>query len=277
MKLKILIALIVAFTILPNNNALAQVSSEQVWTEVPDYRERLEVDPEFDTGSLTNSIRDRILGFFGGLLDDLGANTFLTELHQELDTISGSINTSLGSLGLEAEAGKLGLPNVQEVKQLLSTDTVLGELNDVLGGQTGTTYSNREKLYQQYLREYAQEYSENSALSLEGQSKIEAKIDSAASSAEQSLTIADDSSVQDISQNIMRNISNQLALDQQANVMTISAMQDAKVDRALGLQINSEALAEISKQNMSRERQQTGLNAASLNTFYMISIPGESN
>ena len=270
MKLKILIALIAALSLLPSSVALGEV-----WTEVPDYRERIEVDPEFDAGSLTNSISDSILGFLGGLLDDLKANTFLTELHQELDKVYGRIETFLEPLGLEADLGKLGLPNVQEVKQLLSTDTVLGELNDILGGQTGTTYANREKLYQQYLRDLSQEYSENSALSLEGQSKIEAKIDLAASSAEQSLTIADDSSGQDVSQNILRNISNQFALDQQANVMTISAMEEAKVDRALGLQINSEALAEISKQNMNRERQQTGLNAASLNTFYMITIPGE--
>ncbi len=273
MKLKIIVLATISLVSIGNCDRVFAQNLTAPSEDIPDYS-KVEIDPEFDLGGLTNSIKDSIIGF---VLDNLGAETFLTELNQDLSALTGDITTFLSIRGKEADSGRLGIPNVQQAKQIFLEDAELGELNDVLSGQTGTTYANREKLYQQYLRSLSQEYSENSALSLEGQSKLEAKVDSAISSAKQSLYIAEDSSGQDISQNIMRNISNQLALDQQVNAMAIADMQDAKIDRSLSLQLSSEALTELSKQNMARERQQAAANAAAGQSLFLISIPGKKD
>lgn len=258
-----------------SNKVLAQQLTQPIQSNRPspayNYRDRLTVDPEIDSRSIVTQIKNNIIDF---VVNKLDAETFITELNQTLATITGDIDTLLDDYGIAIPKGRIGLPNVQVAKVVFDENSDLNILNDILGGQTGTTYSNRDQLYQQYLKQLSQEYSNNSALSLEGQSKIEAKIDSAISSAEQSLTIAEDSSGQDISQNIMRNISNQLALEQQANAMSIADLQDAKVDRSLSLQIQSEALTEISESNTRAERVANATNRGTISTLSLITIPG---
>ena len=241
---------------------------------IQDYKQRLNIDPEVDLGSILKTVKQKIVDF---ALEQLGVERFLTELHSSMPSLTGNITTFLDGYGITISKGKLGIPNVQEARLLFDENTDLGVLNDNLGGQTGATYSNREKLYQEYLQQLSEEYSNNTALSLEGQSKIEAKIDSATSSAEQSLTIAEDSNGQDVSQNILRNISNQFALDQQVNVMKISDMQSEKVDRSLALQMQSQALKEISGSNARELRDSTASNNAVISTLGLITFPGLSS
>ena len=198
----------------------------------------------------------------------------MTDLNQDYRRIVGDIETALDNYGISISRGKLGLPNVQEAKIIFDENVNLGALSDILSGQTGATYSIRDKFYQEYLGQLSEEYTNNSALSLEGQSKIDAKIDSAISSAEQSITIAEDSSGQDISQNILRNISNQLAIDQQANAMTVTDMEGAKIDRSLGLQMQSEILTEVSGSNTQNLRNITAREGATISTLGLVRIPG---
>lgn len=244
----------------------------KVWTEIPTPELKVDLETNLSREKIVDFVKDKVIGFIS---KKLNAEKYITQLHQDLSTVVGDINTYLDDIGITVKTGKLGIPNLQEVKVIFDEEVILGELNDVIGSQTGSTHSNREKFYQQYLRSLTQEYSENTALSLQGQSKIEAKVDSATSSAQQSLTIADDSSDQDISQNILRNVSNQLALGQQTNAMTIVDMQDAKIDRSLGLQLDSEILMESSRANMREERIGTATNLAAQQSLFMISIPGQ--
>ena len=244
----------------------------KVWNEIPTSELQVDVDTNLSKEKIVDFVKNKVIDFIS---KKLNAEKYITQLHQDLSAVVGDINTYLDDIGITVKTGKLGIPNLQEAKIIFDEEVILGELNDVVGSQTGSTYSSREKFYQQYLRSLTQEYSENTALSLQGQSKLEAKVDSATSSAEQSLTIADDSSNQDISQNILRNISNQLALDQQTNAMTIADMQDAKIDRSLGLQLDSEILMESSRANMREERIGTATNLAAQQSLFMISIPGQ--
>jgi hypothetical protein len=236
----------------------------------------LSVDAKFDPSQAIDSLKDQAKdALVDFVLDDLGAGDFITEVNQELSVIAGDFKTFLGfGGGQEVETGDLGIPNVQQARIIFNEDPNLSRFDDILGTQTGTTYNSRDKLYQQYLRDLAQGYTENSALSQAGQTKINLKIDAANASAEQSINIAEDSTNQDVSQNLLRNLSNQNAIEQQTAAITISEMQDAKIDRSLGLQLESENLKELSESNTRAERASAATSSLAENSYFLITIPG---
>lgn len=236
-----------------------------------DYRQRMTVDSEIDPGSIATQIKNELIDF---VVDKLEAETFLTQLNQDIATITGDVQTVLDDYGIPISRGKVGLPNVQEAKIIFAESKDLSSLSDIFSGQTGATYGNRNKLYQQFLGQLSEEYTNNSALSLEGQSKLQAKVDSAISSAQQSLTIAENSSKQDVSQNIMRNVSNQLALSQQATAMEITDMQSAQIARSLDLQTQSQILEELSGGNTRDLRETVSTSGANISALGLVTIPG---
>lgn len=239
------------------------------WTKIPSAT--FKIDTSIDTKRIFNYAKDKVFKF---IADQINADGYISQLHQDLSSIVGEIQTFLDPLGIDIEVGNVGLPNIQQVKVALNEATVLEEIDNIFNTQTGSSYSNKERLYQQYLSSLASNYSENSSLSLAGQSKLEAKIDSAISASEQSLSIAKDSSSQDVSQNILRNISNQLALDQQLNAMEISEYQDDKINSSLSTMLTSEVLNEMQKSNVYNERYINASNSLGYNSSLLISIPG---
>lgn len=237
---------------------------------------RLSVDAAFDPSQAINHYKTKAINYVKNyVLDNLGAGKFITEINQDLSLIAGDIKTFLGFGDQDANKGELGIPNVQEARIRFNDDAELSRLDDILGTQTGSTYSTRDDLYQQYLRNLTQGYSENSALSNAGQSKINLKIQAVNAAAEQSIKIAEDSTDQDISQNLFRNLSNQIAIQQQTDAISLTELEDAKVDRSLGLQIDSEMLRELSESNTSSEREASALNNTAQDGFALIIIPGQ--
>jgi hypothetical protein len=237
---------------------------------------RLSVDARFDPSQAINSLKTKAIDSIKDfVLDNLGAGDFITKVNQDLSLLTGDIKTFLGLDAQEVNTGDLGIPNVQEARIRFNNDTELSKLDDILGTQTGTTYGIRNDLYQQYLRDLTQGYSENSALSNAGQSKINLKIQSVNAAAEQSMKIAEDSTDQDISQNLFRNLSNQMAIEQQTDAIALGEMEDAKIDRSLNLQLNSEILRELSESNTSSERETSSLNNAAESSFILVNIPGQ--
>ncbi|WP_036486852.1 hypothetical protein [Myxosarcina sp. GI1] len=198
-----------------------------------------------------------------------------TDLFRRFDLIVGQIDTFLEDKGIEIQKGALGIPDIAEAKIVFDENADLDKYGDMFGTQTGSTQGIKDKLLQQYLRELAQEYSENSGLSNEGQEKIAEKIEVAAASVETSETLARDSTNQDVSQNILRNISNQLSLQQQIDNAIVFEMQESKVSRGLELQMNSETLSEISKQTTRAERENLAGIRSSLSQNLLISLPGQ--
>jgi hypothetical protein len=237
---------------------------------------RLKIDPKIDVGGLVDKGIDYASStLFNFVSSELGVGNFLTDLNQDLSIIAGDIGTFLGLRGKEAEVGDINIPNIQSAKITFNEDLELSKFNDLFGSQTGSTFGTRDEMLQQWLKEVSQEYSENSALSLEGQSKIKAVNESASAAAAQSVTIAEDSSNQDVSQNILRNIANQNGIQQQIDAVAIAEMNNAKVDRSLSLQLDAETLNEASKLNTYNERIRNAENQAAQNSSFLITIPGK--
>ncbi|MDJ0570873.1 MAG: hypothetical protein QNJ53_17760 [Pleurocapsa sp. MO_192.B19] len=227
---------------------------------------------ELNSDGILDRLGDQVIDFVG---DNIQVTDFLTDIFQDFQSVVGDIQTFLSERGIEVTLGDLGLPSLEEAKAIFTEDAELDKLSDLFGSQTGSTFDNRDKLLEQYLRDISEEYSSNSALSEEGQEKITEKISIANSTAETSLTLADDSSTQDVSQNILRNISNQLSLQQQIDAMAMFEMQEDKIGKSLSLQMNSEALTEISKQTTRSQRESIAANRDYLGSIFEITIPGK--
>jgi len=231
----------------------------------------LSIDPEFDYNGAINNAKDQAIDFAQrNIFQKLGVDNFLTQLQQDFKAVTGDITTFLGFKGQEPEKGQAGIPNIQEAEVTFATVPDIDLTSDLFGTQTGSTFGNRDKLMQQYIGDLSQEISENSALSLRGQSIITGNIETANTIAAKSADLAEDSSGQDISQNIMRNKSLQDDLRIQLDTMTYTDRQEQKISDALNSQIAVQQMHETSKTNTAKLREKQHLNRAAMNTGFFI-------
>ncbi|MGL5836209.1 MAG: hypothetical protein ACRC1Z_23690 [Waterburya sp.] len=200
---------------------------------------------------------------------------FITEFIQDVQAIAGEIETFLDQQGVEVAQGEIGLPDIESAKIVFAENAELDEMSDLFGTQTGSTFVNQDKLLQQYLRNLSQEFAENSSLSQPGQEKIAQKVETTNEIVQSSIALADDSSNQDVSQNILRNISNQLSLQQQIDSLNILEAQEAKIANSLQIEMSSELLTEMSKSNTLNQRQYTATNKTITNAMPYLMVPTE--
>jgi hypothetical protein len=206
---------------------------------------------------------------------DLQIPNFIDDFIQDVQAIVGEIETFLSQQGIEVSSGEIGLPDIEEAKIVFAQNLELDEFSDLFGTQTGSTFVNQDKLLQQYLRDLSQEYAENTSLSQQGQEKIAQKVENTNAIVQSSIELSDDSSTQDVSQNILRNISGQLSLQQQIDGLGILEAQEKKVSDSLQIEMTSELLTEMSQSNTLNQRQYTSTNKTITNGMPFIMIPTE--
>ncbi len=199
----------------------------------------------------------------------------IADLFRDIVNIVGRVNTFLAELGLEVDIGVLGLPDISEAIEVFKENNQIDIAGDVFGTQTGSTVVLSDSLYKQYLKDLGREYAQNSTLSKEGQEKTSEQIRLAAETAEISSSFAQDSNQQDVSQNILRNISNQLALLQQLDNISFFGLQEDKIARSLELSIAGETVVAIDRLTTIRDREASSLLKASTYHQGLISIPGQ--
>lgn len=255
-----------------HNRALILLFTVSIFSFGSLFKPRTLLAEDLNSELNTENLAQQAFNFLG---NNIEVPNFINDIFQDFNSIVGEISTFLNEVGIEVPIGEIGLPDVEQAKDIFAEDEELDPLSDLYGTQTGTTFANKDKLLQQYLRDLSEEYSENSALSSEGQEKIQKDISIASETAEASLNLAEDSSGQDVSQNILRNISNQLSLQEQMDAMAMIEMEEDKVGNSLELQMNSEALTEISKQTTRAERESIAANRYYLGSIFEITIPGK--
>jgi hypothetical protein len=199
----------------------------------------------------------------------------IAELFRDIANIVGQIDTFLAELGIEVNVGVLGLPDVREAIQVFEENNQIDIASDVFGTQTGSTIVIDDSLYKQYLNDLGTEYAQNSTLSEEGQEKTSEQIELAAETAQISNELAQDSTGQDVSQNILRNISNQLALVQQLDNMSFYEMQEDQIARSLMLSMQGESTVALDKLTVIRDREALSILKASTYHQGLMSIPGQ--
>lgn len=197
----------------------------------------------------------------------------VAELFRDLETIVGEIDTFMTELGIDIETGEIGIPDIEEARDIFESDRDLDTGSDIFGTQTGSTTAISTHLYRQFLRDVGNEYAQNSALSLEGQDNTAEQIEIAQEKAEISNELAENSNTQDVSQNILRNISNQLALQQQQDNMQFFATQEDKVARSLNLAVQGEVLSGLESLNVRQDRERISTYQSSQYYHALMSVP----
>ncbi|MEL6930708.1 MAG: hypothetical protein AAFO95_19050 [Cyanobacteria bacterium J06600_6] len=228
----------------------------------------LGVSPDFFTGGGS--------GFPGGFPG--GGNRLpepIADLFRDITNIVGPIDTFLSVLGLEVDFGELGLPDFEKAYELFEQDNQIDIASDVFGTQTGSTVVIEDSLRKQYLKDLGNEYAQNSTLSEKGQENTAEQITLAQETAEISNQYAQDSNSQDVSQNILRNISNQIALQQQLDNMKYFGQQEDKIARSLMLAIQGESVVALDKITTTRDREAISIFKAGTYHQGLLSIPAQ--
>lgn len=213
------------------------------------------------------------LGDLGGLGDLLPEP--IAELFRDITNIVGEVETFLSELGIEVDFGDLGLPNIEQAIVLFEEDNQIDIASDVFGTQTGSTVIIDDSLYKQYLNDISNEFAQNSTFSEEGQQNTVEQIELSQETAEISNQLAQDSTGQDVSQNILRNISNQLALQQQLDNMIYFGQQEDKIARSLDLAIQGESVVALDKLTTIRDREAISIFKAGTYHQGLLSIPAQ--
>lgn len=227
------------------------------------------------SGGTFNFPIDGISGIsnFSGLGDLLPEP--IADLFKDIANIVGQVNTFLSELGIEVNLGELGLPDIEQAIELFEQDNQIDIASDVFGTQTGSTVINDDSLRKQYLKDLGNEYAQNSTLSEEGQQNTAQQIELSQETAEISNQYAQDSNGQDVSQNILRNISNQIALQQQLDNMSYFGQQEDKISRSLMLAIQGESVVALDKLTTTRDREAISILKAGTYHQGLLSIPAQ--
>ena len=199
----------------------------------------------------------------------------IADLFRSITNIVGQVNTFLAELGIEVDFGELGLPDVEAAFELFEQDNQIDIASDVFGTQTGSTVINDDSLRKQYLKDLGNEFAQNTTLSVEGQEITAEQIELSQETAEISNQLAQDSNGQDVSQNILRNISNQLALQQQLDNMRYFGQQENKISSSLMLAIQGESVVALDKLTTTRDREAISVFKAGTYHQGLLSIPAQ--
>ena len=222
------------------------------------------------------------IGNLGDVTDLVGIGTLVdllppavAEIFTEINRIIGQVETFLSELGIEVDIGELNLPDIEQAIELFEQDNQIDLASDVFGTQTGSTVIIDDALYKQYLKDLGNEYAQNSTLSEEGQEITAQQIEISQETAILSSEFARDSNAQDVSQNILRNISNQIALQQQLANMSYFGLTEDKIARSLIVSMQGESLVALDKITTARDRE-TAI-ALKSSTYYqgLLSIPAQ--
>ena len=228
------------------------------------------IDEVREIEDLTDAVDLIGVGTLGDLLTPAVA-----EIFREINRIVGQVETFLSELGIEVDIGELNLPDIEEAIELFEQDNQIDIASDVFGSQTGSTVVIDDFLHNQYLKDLGNEFAQNSTLSEEGQEITAEQIEISQETALISNEFAQDSNTQDVSQNILRNISNQLALQQQIANMSYFNLTEDKIARSLIVSMQGESLVALDKITTTRDRE-TAIALKSSNYYQgLLSIPAQ--
>lgn len=224
----------------------------------------------------------RGVGSVEDIVDLVGIDTLgdllppaVAEIFRDITRIVGQVETFLSELGIEVNIGELNLPDIEEAIELFESDNQIDIASDVFGSQTGSTVVIDDILSKQYLKDLGNEFAQNSTLSEEGQEITAEQIEISQETAQISNEFAQDSNGQDVSQNILRNISNQVALQQQIANMSYFNLTEDKIARSLIVSMQGESLVALDKITTTRDRE-TAVALKSSNYYQgLLSIPAQ--
>ena len=246
-------------------------------------------------------INDTLGGAFGAFEDIQGTIGDLTETFNSLFNIDRLLDTfnfdfldifkdPLGGLAggdgggsgdnggsntVEITTGALGLPDAKQIEEEINNARP-SAFEEITGSKTGGDGSPVIKLdlVTQFERNLTDEVANQTALTEDGQQKLRENAEAATAALEGSQALAEDSQNQDVSQNILRNISGQLALQQQTGTLTTVDNQLRARDDALRNKMLVDAVRELQGGRIQDRRETASAYSDAITQGAQIILPG---
>lgn len=222
-------------------------------------------------------ITDTISGIFDRIASIFSLERLLDAINIEIPDI---LEDPLGGLegggeSVEIDIGPLGLPDPKAIEAGVENATP-SAFEEVSASKTGGEGSPVIKLdlITQFESNMADEVADQSALTEEGQTKLIENAEAATASLEASQALAQDSEGQDVSQNILRNISDQLALQQQTGTLDSVDAQLRARDDALRNKMLVDVVREMQGDRVQDRRQDAAAYSSVITQGAQLILPG---
>lgn len=219
-------------------------------------------DPiEGSIGANITELLGGILGSFGGIASD--------------SQIFANAEGALAGTNLDGTRGVLGIPDPEIVDSLIDVSPT-GHTEEALGtkqgGEGSPVVKNDAKV--QFNADLTKASAINAALTNDAQEQLATNIALAQRSLQQSQALAEDSENQDVSQNILRNLSVQTALSQQTDSLIAIDAQRRQRDDAMRNVVLSDALRELHKERVSERRMDASAYSFAITHGGLLALPG---
>mgnify|MGYP000309569762 CR=1 FL=1 len=238
-----------------------------------------DVDDAFDTVEAVQDAFSSLQQLFSSIFDlDRLFDRLNLDLFDIFEDPLGGIANPGGDDGantVEISTGALGLPDPKQFEQELET-VQTSAFEEVAATQTGGDGSPviKRDLVTQFERSMTDEVADQTALTEEGQQKLRDNAEAAKIALETSQQLAADSEEQDVSQNILRNLSAQIAAQQQTNSLNTIGQQLQVRDDALRNKMLVDAVRELQGERIQDRRETAAAYSASIVQGGQIILPG---
>jgi hypothetical protein len=176
---------------------------------------------------------------------------------------------------IDISTGPLGLPDPKQVEAQIDNakPSAFEEVSATKTGGNGSPVI-KEDLITLFERDMTDEVAAQTALTEDGQTKLRENAETAKQALEASQKIAEDSEGQDVSQNILRNISTQLAAQQQTGTLNSIDAQLRARDDALRNKMLVDAVRELQGDRIQNRREDAAAYSDSLTQGAQLIMPG---
>jgi hypothetical protein len=269
------------------DNAPADANSavNETIDSVLDQQTQNEIGEAIGTYQQASSLLSRIIGLgqrIQGILANFNLEQILDAINIDLGEITGNVYGTAEGKGAsdplaDIEAGALGLPGIDEVDEAIEQagDTALMET--LAGKQEGGGISGRIYLENLYRKNQAEQVADKTALSRSGQRKLAQNSTAANDALKTSTAMMEDSEQQDVSQNVLRNISVQ-AHEQMVHtgLLALDAQLRARDDSVRNV-LMGRTLMEIQSERVSEQRRNAAAYSSVVTSGGLFYLPGLGN
>lgn len=208
------------------------------------------------------------------------AAQFFGQANNPIQQISGTfskITTQLDQM-LQSFVGSLKIPDLPEViAKIMSgnfADNQSTKLSATLEKKPQGSYSIQSDLANLAQQQTAISTAANATLSKAAQDRQAQMAQMVDQNVTQNIQLGEESQNQDVTQHIMRNISQQTALAAQNQGAIVLQNQQAQIDRALANTLSAQQAKELSELNVTQRRQDAAAGTASSTQAGLFQMPG---
>lgn len=235
-------------------------------------------------GQIDNTI-DTVTGAIDNITSTIGSIFDINRLFDLFsldlpDIFSGALGGlsgggSGGGSTVQIQTGALGLPDPKVIEQQIQNATP-SAFEEATGAKTGGRGSPviKDDLVTLFEADMTDEIAAQTALTEDGQQKLRENAEAANSALETSTELAADSEGQDVSQNILRNISAQLAAQQQTGTLDTIDTQLRARDDALRNKMLVDAVRELQGDRLQDRRQDASAYSDAITQGGQLILPG---